>query len=132
MHWTLKWQLWSTPLRHATNTWDTQAGKCLGPFWVLTLSTVNVFSKKQGKLTIPLLIFLHGGTKEQRKPVAQPFRQTQWTHRPIRLHLPTPTTRASMSTRTTPLLLSLFLFSFLFFFLSLMDYSILTSKFRLN
>lgn len=34
---------------------------------------------------------------QQSKPVAQPFQQTQWTHRPIRLHLLSPATRASMS-----------------------------------
>lgn len=104
-------------LRHAS-------GKMLGPSFPSGL----LYSVRQQKnLTIPFFFFpfwcfasfflQFGGTKQQRKPVAQPFRLTQWTHRPIRLHLLTPATRATMSTfLSLSLLLSLFFSFFTFSF----------------
>lgn len=79
--------------------------------WVYQPSMATVLLKTMKFFKVPIIIpisywihfsnthyyYLLWDQTQQSKPVAQPFQQTQWTHRPIRLHLLSPATRASMS-----------------------------------
>lgn len=106
-----------SPMTHVLKFWYTNEEKIKRNWWIIHESMAMAVLWKTNKffflnnnshflldsflqhslLLLWLLLFLQWDQTNRSKPVAQPFQQTQWTHRPIRLHLLSPATRASMS-----------------------------------